>query len=82
MRHPQIDFDAASTAWMATKIRRGPMLYYRCEAARHDGTPCPNAVLHPDPTAPHLLCGGHSRRRQSPSSTSTPSNSAKHPARA
>lgn len=35
-----IDFDAASAAWMANKIRKGPMLYYKCQATLKSGGPC------------------------------------------
>ena len=58
------DFDAASAAWHANKIRRGPHLYYRCTATQRNGVPCPRAAniatLDRDPTAPHL-CTQHSR---------------------
>ena len=35
-----IDFDAASAAWMANKIRKGAMLYYKCQATLKSGDPC------------------------------------------
>jgi hypothetical protein len=35
-----IDFDAASAAWMANKVRHGAMIYYRCEATLKDGHIC------------------------------------------
>jgi len=58
------DFDAASAAWHANKIRRGPRLYYRCTATQHNGKPCPRAantaILDRDPTGPHL-CTQHQR---------------------
>jgi len=39
MQEP-IDFDAASAAWMANKIRKGAMLYYKCQATLKSGDPC------------------------------------------
>lgn len=58
------DFDTASAAWRANKIRRGPRLYYCCSATQRNGTPCPRianvAALDRDPTAPRL-CTQHSR---------------------
>jgi len=35
-----IDFEAASKAWMANKIRKGAMLYYKCQATLKSGLPC------------------------------------------
>lgn len=32
-----IDFDAASAAWMANKVRRGPSMAYRCQAITKNG---------------------------------------------
>ncbi len=56
------DFDAASAAWHANKIRRGERLYYRCTATQRNGKPCPRAAntahLDRDPAAPHL-CTQH-----------------------
>jgi len=37
----EIDFDAASKAWMANKIRKGPALAYRCMQIQKNGAPCP-----------------------------------------
>jgi hypothetical protein len=64
----EIDFDAASAAWHANKIRRGPRLYYVCTALNHSsGKPCQRianvATLDRDPTAPHL-CTQHLRSKQ------------------
>jgi hypothetical protein len=66
---PEIDFDAASVAWHANKIRRGPLLYYRCAASnRSTGKPCgraaDTAALDRDPTVSHL-CKQHSRQHLS-----------------
>lgn len=58
------DFDAASAAWHANKIRRGERLYYRCTASQRNGKPCPRTAntthLDRDPAAPHL-CTQHAR---------------------
>jgi len=40
-----IDFDTASAAWMANKIRKGPMLYYACTEIQQNGKPCPHAAV-------------------------------------
>ena len=40
-----IDFDAASAAWMANKIRKGAMLYYKCQATLKSGDPCKLAAI-------------------------------------
>ena len=42
---PVIDFDDASRVWQANKVRRGPMLYYRCTAIQQNGCQCPRAAL-------------------------------------
>jgi hypothetical protein len=39
MQEP-IDFEAASKAWMANKIRKGAMVYYKCQATLKTGDPC------------------------------------------
>lgn len=57
---PIIDFDAASAAWMANKVRKGAMVYYRCTAIQKNGCQCPKAVLNPTPTD-LSLCKMHSR---------------------
>jgi hypothetical protein len=41
----EIDFDAASAAWMANKIRKGAMLYYKCQATLKSGDPCKLAAV-------------------------------------
>lgn len=33
-------FTASSLAWMANKVRRGAMIYYKCEALQKNGTCC------------------------------------------
>ena len=33
-------FTAASRAWMANKIRKGAMIYYKCEAEFKNGEHC------------------------------------------
>ena len=59
-RMTQIDFDAASAAWMANKIRRGPMLYYTCTEKQKNGSPCPYlAVQEP---GSHHRCKRHSKK--------------------
>ena len=49
LRQPIIDFDAASAAWMANKIRRGPLIHYRCTAIQKNGHQCAKAVIHHNP---------------------------------
>jgi len=39
-----IDFDAASAAWMANKLRRGPSMAYRCQAITKTGKQCTRAA--------------------------------------
>lgn len=59
-----IDFDEASRAWMANKVRRGAMIYYHCTATQKNGKPCTriasneHAAKHPD--APQF-CTQHAR---------------------
>jgi len=55
-----IDFDAASVAWMANKVRRGPSLCYQCTAIKKDGHPCSKAILSHDGTD-QFLCKTHKR---------------------
>jgi len=38
-----IDFDEASRAWMANKVRKGLMINYRCSAIQKNGLQCPMA---------------------------------------
>jgi len=40
-----IDFDAASAAWYANKVRKGYMIYYRCAAIQKNGCQCAKPVL-------------------------------------
>jgi len=53
-----IDFDAASAAWMANKIRKGEMVYYKCSAIQKNGLHCPLAAIQ-DVMAPMKLCKRH-----------------------
>ena len=66
-------FDAASAAWMANKIRRGPALAYKCQAIKKNGTQCTRAAVSRcsivvGATTPHL-CTQHRRYASPPSST-------------
>ena len=54
----QIDFDAASAAWMANKIRKGAMVYYVCSAVQKNGSACPHKAIQ-DVMAPMKLCKRH-----------------------
>ena len=58
-----IDFDEASAAWMANKIRRGHMTLYRCTATQKNGEQCKNPILCHKALTP-LTC----KRHQSPPS--------------
>lgn len=40
-----IDFDAAHKAWMANKVRKGAMTYYRCPVIQKNGNQCPHAQV-------------------------------------
>jgi hypothetical protein len=40
-----IDFDEASNAWMANKIRRGHSMAYRCQAITKNGTQCTRPAI-------------------------------------
>jgi hypothetical protein len=65
-----IDFDAASAAWMANKIRRGPALLYKCTAIQKNGSACSRAAKSECvPYKPHL-CTQHSKNWTSVSSAS------------
>lgn len=55
-----IDFDEASVAWMANKVRRGPSMCYQCTAIKKDGHPCSKAILSHDGTD-QFLCKTHIR---------------------
>jgi len=72
--HPftvDIDFDEASAAWMANKVRRGPSLCYQCTAMKKDGNPCVKPILSHTSISP-MLCKMH--QRFSMSHLSHPSN--------
>lgn len=62
-------FDAASAAWHANKIRRGPALAYRCQAVKKDGAPCTRAAVSRASLTQVHLCPSHTR--YPPSSTVT-----------
>ena len=66
-----IDFDGASAAWMANKIRRGPSMCYQCTAIKKDGHPCAKAILSHDGTD-QFLCKTHKRLGFSGSSSHLP----------
>lgn len=59
-----IDFDEASKAWMANKVRRGAMVYYRCTATQKSGKPCTRIASNEEsaknPDKPQL-CTQHAR---------------------
>lgn len=55
-----IDFEGASAAWMANKVRRGPSMCYQCTAIKKDGHPCSKAILSHDGTD-LFLCKTHKR---------------------
>jgi hypothetical protein len=52
------DFDAASKAWMANKMRKGERTVYRCQAKTKHGTQCKNSA-NPKEAAAKLFCGIH-----------------------
>jgi hypothetical protein len=56
-----IDFDAASAAWAANKIRRGASYAYRCTAIRKNGKQCTRPALS-RPRA-DILCVSHTKYR-------------------
>ena len=60
MQEP-IDFDAASAAWMANKIRKGAMLYYKCQASLKSGEPCKLASVE-TVGEPHF-CKRHAKQK-------------------
>lgn len=73
-----IDFDAASAAWMANKIRRGPALMYKCTAIQKNGSTCTRAAKSECvPYKPHL-CTQHAKTWSVPSA-SVPSASVPSP---
>jgi len=74
MTSVEIDFDAASAAWMANKIRRGPALMYKCTAIQKNGSACQRAAKSECvPYKPHL-CTQHSKTWSVPSSSSSASS--------
>lgn len=54
-----IDFDAASAAWTANKIRRGVSYAYRCTAIRKNGKQCTRPAL--SRLSKDLLCISHTK---------------------
>lgn len=54
------DFDDASIAWMANKVRRGESVCYQCTAIKKDGHPCSKAILSHYADNP-FLCKTHRR---------------------
>ena len=68
-----MDFDVASAAWRASKMRRGQMFYYRCRATTRTGTQCSRPAPNRDALAP-LYCTQHARYPP-PSNTVIPSSS-------
>lgn len=70
-----IDFDEASVAWMANKVRRGPSMCYQCTAIKKDGNPCSKAILSHDGTD-QFLCKTHKRFNHLPAPPQTESRSA------
>ena len=54
------DFDEASVAWMANKVRRGPAVYYQCTAIKKDGYPCAKSIISHESDNP-FLCKTHLR---------------------
>jgi hypothetical protein len=69
-----IDFDEASVAWMANKVRRGPSVCYQCTAIKKDGHPCSKAILSHDGTD-QFLCKTHKRFSHLPTLPQTESRS-------
>ena len=57
-----IDFDEASTAWYANKVRKGYMIYYRCAAIQKNGNQCAKPVLDQS----KAVCKLHIKCRPSP----------------
>lgn len=59
-----IDFDEASKAWMANKVRRGAMVYYLCTATQKAGKPCTRISSNEETAKNPLalqLCTQHAR---------------------
>ena len=55
-----LNFDEASVAWMANKVRRGPSVCYQCTAIKKDGHPCSKAIIGHDGDD-EFLCKTHRR---------------------
>lgn len=72
----QFDFDGASAAWMANKIRRDESVCYQCTAVKKDGHPCSKAVLSHYGDDP-FLCKTHRRFSHPPAHSQTGSHSVK-----
>jgi hypothetical protein len=64
-------FDAASAAWHANKIRRGPALVYKCEATTKAGTLCKHPAAATKTIATKHLCKTHQRSQSTCSITPT-----------
>ena len=71
-----IDFDEASAAWMANKVRRNAMVYYKCTAMQKSGKPCTRissneeTAKHPDRSqlcTQHARCTSQAQAQKSPS---------------
>lgn len=61
-----IDFDAASAAWSANKIRKGASYVYRCTAICLNGNQCKKAAINryacmQSPC--HIVCKSHAVHR-------------------
>jgi hypothetical protein len=66
MEPVEIDFDAASAAWTANKIRRGASYVYRCMAICQNGNRCKKPAMdryacQPCPCV--IVCKSHSIHR-------------------
>jgi hypothetical protein len=59
----EIDFDAASAAWTANKIRRGASYAYRCTAIRKTGKQCTQSAI--SLCSKDILCKSHTKYRPS-----------------
>ena len=59
--NPDIDFDAASAAWTANKIRCGASYAYRCTAIRKTGSQCTQKAL--SRCSKDILCKSHTHYR-------------------
>ena len=66
-----IDFDAASAAWTANKIRCGASYAYRCTAIRKTGKQCTQKAL--SRCSNNILCKSHTKYRPAATILQTPS---------